>query len=157
MSEVTVTVSGPIGSGKSAIAGEIEIAMRAIGIKVRYADPSGAESEKRLTHADWQQAIEDCNPSVVIVEAAPSPAPSGWLPIESAPKDGSTVLAILEDSQDTGMVYTIEWRDEMAKEEIKDGKGIGWRHSWDSYFFSGFDAPTHWQPLPAPPEKDTKP
>ena len=75
MSEVTVTVSGPIGSGKSAIAGEIEIAMRAIGIKVRYADPNGAESEKRLTHADWQQAIEDCNPSVVIVEAAPSPAP----------------------------------------------------------------------------------
>jgi adenylylsulfate kinase-like enzyme len=69
MSEVTITVSGPVGSGKSAIAGEIEIAMKAIGVAVRYADPDGAESEKRMTHADWQQALEAYNPSVVIVEA----------------------------------------------------------------------------------------
>ena len=89
---------------------------------------------------------------------APTPAPGdGWLPIESAPKDGSTILAMLEDCEDTGMVYTIEWRDEMGKEEVKDGKGVGWRHSWDSYLFSGFDAPKYWQPLPPPPEKDTKP
>lgn len=68
MSEVTVTVSGPVGSGKSAIAGEIEIALRAIGVPVRYDDPVGAQSEKNMTHADWQTALEMYNPSVVIVE-----------------------------------------------------------------------------------------
>lgn len=83
----------------------------------------------------------------------PAPAlPADWQPIKSAPKDGRTILAMLEDGEDTGMVYTIEWRDEMAKEEIKDGKGIGWRHSWDSYLFSGFDGPKYWMPIPPAPK-----
>ena len=111
----------------------------------------------------WNKAVKEIGeliqaethgiPDVLYTSAAPtvSQGEGGWMPIESAPKDGSTILAMLEDGQDTGMVYTIEWRDEMAKEEIKDGKGIGWRHSWDSYMFSGFDAPKYWMPLPSPP------
>jgi hypothetical protein len=66
--EIIVTVSGPVGCGKSAIAGEIEIALRAIGLPVRFADEAAAESERRMTHADWQKAIELYQPSVVIVE-----------------------------------------------------------------------------------------
>lgn len=69
MADVTVTISGPVGCGKSAIAGEIEIAMRAIGVPVRYADEAGALSEKRMTHADWQTDLDMYKPSVVIVEA----------------------------------------------------------------------------------------
>jgi len=61
---VTVTVSGPTGSGKSAICGEIEIALRALGIPVTWND----EGEKRMTHADWQSALELYCPNVVIVE-----------------------------------------------------------------------------------------
>ena len=65
---VTVTVSGPVGCGKSAIAGEIEIALKAIGVPVSYADPAAAQSEKNMTHADWQAYLEMYRPSVVIVE-----------------------------------------------------------------------------------------
>ncbi|HFZ7522221.1 TPA: ead/Ea22-like family protein [Salmonella enterica subsp. enterica serovar Orion] len=63
--EVVVTVSGLTGSGKSAIAGEIEIAMRAIGVPVHWMN-GGAE--KRMTEADWLTAIEMYKPTVRIVE-----------------------------------------------------------------------------------------
>lgn len=68
MSEVTVTVSGPVGSGKSAILGEIEIALKAIGVPVRYADERAALSEKGMTGADWYEYLEMYQPSVVLVE-----------------------------------------------------------------------------------------
>ena len=63
--EVLVTVSGFTGCGKSAIAGEIEIAMKAIGVPVLWTD---GDAEKRMTGADWLSAIEMYNPTVRIVE-----------------------------------------------------------------------------------------
>ena len=68
LSEITVTVSGPCGCGKSAIAGEIEIAMKALGVPVRFSDEKAAQSEKRMTGADWTGYLEMYKPSVVIVE-----------------------------------------------------------------------------------------
>lgn len=72
--KVTVTVSGPVGSGKSAILGEIEIALKAIGVPVSYADEKAAQSEKNMTHADWASALELYQPSVVLVEKIDPPA-----------------------------------------------------------------------------------
>ena len=63
--EVLVTVSGFTGSGKSAIAGEIEILCRALGLQV---DWPGGDSEKNMTHADWTAALEQYKPRVRIVE-----------------------------------------------------------------------------------------
>lgn len=63
--EVLVTVAGFTGCGKSAIAGEIEIAMKAIGLPVTWAN---GDSEKRTTGADWLTAIEMYKPTVRIVE-----------------------------------------------------------------------------------------
>ena len=63
--EVLVTVSGFTGSGKSAIAGEIEIMCRALGLQVEW--PDGV-TEKNMTHADWTTALELYNPRVRIVE-----------------------------------------------------------------------------------------
>lgn len=63
--EVLVTVSGFTGCGKSAIAGEIEIAMKAIGVPVTWAN---GDAEKRMTGADWLTAIEMYKPTVRIVE-----------------------------------------------------------------------------------------
>lgn len=63
--EVIVTVSGITGSCKSAIAGEIEIAMKAIGVPVQWAN---SDAEKRMTGPDWLTAIEMYKPSVRIVE-----------------------------------------------------------------------------------------
>jgi uridine kinase len=68
MAEIIVTVSGPCGCGKSAIAGEIEIAMKALGVPVRFADEHSAQSEKGMTGADWTSYLEMYKPSVVIVE-----------------------------------------------------------------------------------------
>lgn len=64
--EVLVTVTGLTGSGKSAIAGEIEIMCRALGLEVEWGE--GA-AEKHLTHADWTNALEMYRPRVRIVEA----------------------------------------------------------------------------------------
>lgn len=63
--EVVVTVSGLTGSGKSAIAGEIEIAMKAMGIPVKWVN---GDEEKRMTGADWLTYIEMYKPTVRIVE-----------------------------------------------------------------------------------------
>ena len=68
MSEITVTISGPVGCGKSAIAGEIAIAMKAIGVPVRFADERDAQAERNMTGADWIGYIEMYKPSVVLVE-----------------------------------------------------------------------------------------
>jgi hypothetical protein len=63
--EVLVTVTGFTGCGKSAIAGEIEIAMKAIGVPVQW---TNGDAEKRMTGADWLTAIEMYKPTVRIVE-----------------------------------------------------------------------------------------
>ena len=71
MSEVTITVSGPCGSGKSALLGEIEIMLKAMGVPVRFADEAEARAEKNGNHADWTSELELYQPSVVLVEAKP--------------------------------------------------------------------------------------
>ena len=63
--EVLVVVSGFTGCGKSAIAGEIEIAMKAIGVPVKW---TNGDEEKRMTGAGWLTAIEMYKPTVRIVE-----------------------------------------------------------------------------------------
>ncbi len=63
--EVLVTVSGYTGSGKSAVAGEIEILCKALGLHVEWVD---SEEEKRLTHADWTSDLELYKPRVRVVE-----------------------------------------------------------------------------------------
>ncbi|EIH8251210.1 ead/Ea22-like family protein [Escherichia coli] len=63
--EVLVVVSGFTGCGKSAIAREIEIAMKAIGVPVQW---TNGDAEKRMTGADWLTAIEMYKPTVRIVE-----------------------------------------------------------------------------------------
>jgi uridine kinase len=63
---VTVTVSGPTGSGKSAVMGEIEIALRALGLTVEH--DADFQSEKNMTHADWQTALDLYKPTVVLRE-----------------------------------------------------------------------------------------
>lgn len=74
MSEIKIKVEGPVGSGKSALLGEIEILCKALGVPVRYADPAAAASEKAMTRADWITYLEMYKPSVVLHEQGPSRA-----------------------------------------------------------------------------------
>jgi predicted kinase len=62
--QVTVVVTGLTGSGKSAVAGEIAIALRAVGLTVHIGD----QSERNMTGADWVSALEMYRPVVTIVE-----------------------------------------------------------------------------------------
>lgn len=63
--EVLVVVHGLTGVGKSAVAGEIEILCKALGLEVRW---ENGDEEKFLTHADWTEALELYKPRVRIVE-----------------------------------------------------------------------------------------
>jgi len=72
---------------------------------------------------------------------------SEWLPIETAPKDGTEVLVFSPD-----VYYPVEivtWQknpyngDAWASARCVDGLTISGR-------------PTHWMPLPPPPPDDTK-
>lgn len=62
MSKITVTVSGETGSGKSAIAGEIEIALKAIGV------PVFVQERDTMVVADYQHWIDLYKPEVTICE-----------------------------------------------------------------------------------------
>ena len=62
---VMVIVTGATGSGKSAICGEIELALKALGVPVVWRD---GEAEKRLNHADYAHDIDLYKPRVIIQE-----------------------------------------------------------------------------------------
>lgn len=62
---ITVVVSGLTGTGKSAICGEIEIALKALGIDVSW---EASQPEKSMTHGDWAEALETYKPVVLIRE-----------------------------------------------------------------------------------------
>jgi hypothetical protein len=72
----------------------------------------------------------------------PTPAPdavAGWLPIDSAPKDGSHVL----------LARAGEWSSYGYYEAELDGwweANTHWTDATDGQCY-----PTHWQPLPSPP------
>jgi dephospho-CoA kinase len=63
MSKVTVIVTGETGSGKSAIAGEIEIALKAIGVPVVWKDADREWWQKGNEY--W---IDLYKPEVTIIE-----------------------------------------------------------------------------------------
>jgi hypothetical protein len=62
MSKITIAVSGETGSGKSAIVGEIEIALKAIGVPVTVAE------RDTMVVADYQHWIDLYKPEITIVE-----------------------------------------------------------------------------------------
>ena len=63
---VYVNVSGLTGSGKSAVLGEIEIALKAIGLTVET--DAAFQQEKGMTGADWAHALDMYQPVVVLSE-----------------------------------------------------------------------------------------
>lgn len=64
--QVTVTVSGLTGSGKSAVLGEIMIALKSIGLTVEIGE--GERLEMGMTHGDFATALELYKPTVLLRE-----------------------------------------------------------------------------------------
>lgn len=92
-----------------------------------------------------------------IKELKSAPAAGGWLPIETAPKDGTAVLVMRDIWPGTKSgraeecngynTYVAEW----WARELGDGGGV-----WMCYMDRMLEPqcpiePTHWMPLPAPP------
>lgn len=70
-----------------------------------------------------------------------------WLPIETAPKDGTEVLAVVEWPGGKTSRAVVAWRDDV------DGQGAGWAGGfvdWRTELEFVLNA-THWTPLPALP------
>ena len=68
-----------------------------------------------------------------------------WLPIESAPKDGTRIIGY---SEEMGVDF-IHWQD--YGEKYPDAP-VGWRDGFIRIYASdASDHPTHWQPFPEPP------
>lgn len=66
--EVAIIVEGPVGAGKSALLGEVELTLKSLSIPYRWAKPKEAQTEKNMTHADWIGELEATKPSVVLHE-----------------------------------------------------------------------------------------
>lgn len=66
---------------------------------------------------------------------------SKWQPIETAPKDGRRIIIGYDD-----VVAIVKW------------EGSGWcENDYDNLWHGPdmfFGGPTHWQPLPPPPESE---
>lgn len=62
----------------------------------------------------------------------------GWQPIETAPKDGTTVLTWTKGlTEDEGAIMPMRW-----------SSTRGWCEYWGNHDLF----PTHWMPLPEPPQ-----
>lgn len=87
--------------------------------------------------ADSVAAIQDHRAASPALADAPR---DGWLPIETAPKDGTWVMLYVRWQDKRDIIGCGQW--------TLDGEG---RRVW---FWPWSNQPTHWQPLPAPPGAD---
>jgi hypothetical protein len=86
----------------------------------------------RLTEMGEYEAVDLIDTVVARLTPAPAEAGEGWMPIESAPKDGTVVIATDGKAVQESYFSGTAWRASSRQSEL-----------WSS--------PTHWRPLPAPP------
>lgn len=142
MANVTITVSGPVGSGKSALCKEIEILCRALGVPCVW---EGGREECNLVGGDSYNELAMYQPCVTLREVlAAAHVPSEWQPIETAP----SLCRILICGG------TVSWDDSPERDFsgvcLAESSEDGWRSSFGTDDFL-YHKPTHWQPLPPPP------
>lgn len=90
-----------------------------------------------------KQLREDLNDCIrELFEMAQPPAPT-WQPIESAPRDGTFILATWGNDYPPAVVRFAPGKD-------RDGNVADW---WDDYGGTYMEA-LFWMPLPKPPEKE---
>ena len=76
----------------------------------------------------------------------------GWQPIETAPKDGTWILVYGEgtdDEADTRKVSVAQYTNYLNGTIYDE---FWWQFAWyDGGYYGRFENPTHWMPLPTPP------
>lgn len=78
----------------------------------------------------------------------------GWQPIETAPKDGTWVLLAGGecdgDEGDAQRIVTGQYTDYLNGRKTE----WHWQFCWyDGGYYGNYEDPTHWMPLPEPPNK----
>jgi hypothetical protein len=74
-----------------------------------------------------------------------------WLPIGTAPKDGTVVLGFANNEDGTVFLSEIMWCKKNETIIGVTGNEAG-PNQWFSLLLSGSVRPTHWMPLPKPPK-----
>ena len=70
---VVVTISGPTGSGKSRVALEIEIALKAVGVAISYADIDDERQAHEEASAEASGSYQPFLPGRVIIQEVNTP------------------------------------------------------------------------------------
>jgi hypothetical protein len=108
------------------------------------------------TGAMMFRAVTEKIAAAIAALPAPATASGGWQPIETAPKDGTTIDVWCGNSEFPNRLTDVKWRkptesewfvhggDGMETPEAQWLDPLGWP-------MSGDDAPTHWMSLPAAP------
>ena len=118
MSIVHIHIVGPVGSGKSALAGEIEILCKALGLDVSWPD---GQSEKNMTGADWQHALDMYRPTVVIHESdAQGLVPAALQSQPAAPGVTGAVQTLIETLK-ADPEYAWAWHCNVAMAAVDEG------------------------------------
>ncbi len=66
-----------------------------------------------------------------------------WQPIETAPRDGATVLGYFADRKSGVMFDLIRW--------MEAGENSDWHYDGTYHHAPGHPQPTHWMVIPDPP------
>lgn len=92
------------------------------------------------------------DPFNYIIATPPSVPAQQWLPIGTAPKDGTDLLLFSPDAAEPNVFigFWVEFHDPISGHVESD-----WTDTWTSKEIDAY--PTHWMPLPAtPPAQDQK-
>lgn len=98
----------------------------------------------------WEKAIAKADQIIALRALASSPVQDGWMPIETAPKDGRGILVIdmTAEKPEAGNAWWLYdvWTAVQPIGAIALGPDVFRAMTWP--------APTHWRPLPAAPAAD---
>ena len=113
----------------SQLVGALDDLIGIADVAMRSANRDGAEYDRDAELAEARAALTAAKAG-------------GWLPIETAPKDGTAVLV-----SEGRFCSCVEWNEEFDWWAVDDNK-LG------PFRLRGA-APTHWQPLPNPPKEQS--
>lgn len=84
------------------------------------------------------------------LQAAKDAITSPWQPMRTAPKDGTAILVLLEDSD---VAHAARWIDGPTSPHAVDGfEQPGWHLTWDAWRVPEHDGPRYWMLVPADPD-----
>lgn len=114
------------------------------------------ETERADLWTEIEVNAETLRSALTCLKALLNPDP--WRPIEEAPTDGKSVLLACDyDRHGKQRVTLAWWDDQFDKSEISGCWIEGWFYDYQEDENTPMRVefrPTHWKPLPTPPEKE---